>query len=69
MPAGRMAFWAVFVLVFVAGTVLVYPGVRRRVPSRMNTLLAASMSAALVGAGLGTAAGMLVNTLVIVFGG
>lgn len=69
MAAGLWAFWSVFVLVSVGGTVVVYPGVNKRVPSRVNTFLAAFMSAALLGAFLAVAAGALVNAVMLILAG
>ncbi len=69
MQAGLWAFWAVFASISVIGTVAVYPGVRRHVPSRVNTVLAASMSASLFAAMLALAAGAMVNAVVLIFTG
>lgn len=65
MHPGLWAFWSVFLLVSLGGTLVVYPGVSRRVPSRLNRLLAAFMSASLLGAFLALAAGAAVNALVV----
>lgn len=65
MHPGLWAFWSVFVLVSLGGTAVVYPGVSRRVSSRLHTFLAAFMSAALLGALLALAAGAVVNAVVV----
>ena len=63
MSGAQVTFYAVSLSVCVAGTALVYPGVRKQSESTKNSLLAAFMASALAGTALAFVVSSIVNAI------